>query len=639
MAFDLLSKFENQLSSKQVGIVEFCESDEYCNKLLYPRQRALMKLIFLEEMNGEEEDILSGWINNTNGEIKICPNVRGRRDKLRDLGYPHFRDIMLVGGRRSSKGHLTGLAYAYKIWNQIALDDPQVFYGIDRDKQIYFTIIATSEDQAKKYQFADAASAVRSCAAMQPYLKRFMSTEIHVYTPKDIQRMATTKLSHGNMDYPASLIVRASAANASSVRGEATLCLDLDEEAHMMEGVNTKSSAEEIFDAAIPALDQFNKHALIFQNSSPYTKIGKFYDNYCIGMNINVDGSIADHDLDYRQLVFQFPSWELYRDWFPVRKRLRINSPIAAPPEESEPMRIEEKRNPEKFKVERRAYFAEVLEGFLIPEMVDKCFGFFNDRVLKSKPSRMGYGPETPFKIHGDPATTDKNFGFMVAHVEYEEDEQERNVPHCVVDLVHAWMPHEQKHHTINYLDLQDEILEHILNFRPEDVTFDQFQSNMLIRYLQRESAKRGASGMNIREVVATPKLNLSRAEVAKTAINLGLVHIPSDSRHSELLKNELKFLQKKGHQIIHQTTGPVQTKDIADCLFECVYYLLGPYVLNDLNSSITMGGQGGYNYLETQGLFEKMWYGSERSTQAVTYVNRARSPKPIRGSRRYRRR
>jgi hypothetical protein len=629
MGLDLLDKLSNSLTSKKVGIVEFSESDEYCGKPLFPRQQVLLKLFFLEEMEGWEEDVLTNWINNTSGEVSISPNIRARRDKLREMGYPHFREIMLVGGRRSSKGHMTGLSYAYKLWQQIALEDPQTFYGVDRDKQLYFTIIATSEDQAKKYQFADVKGAIRSCVAMQPYIARMMSTEVHVRTPKDIQRMNTSKLAHGNIEHPASLIVRASAANASSVRGEATMVLDMDEMAHMMEGVNTKSSAEEIFDAATPALDQFGKYALIFQNSSPYTKVGKFYENYCLGMNIGLDGAATQEDIDYRQLVFQFPSWELYRDW--KRKYPVIKQPIASPPEESEPMRLEEAKNPEKFAVERRSHFAEVLEGFLNANMVDKCFQPFNGRMLRTKTSRVGFGPETTFKMHGDPATTDKNFGFVVGHMEYEEDEQERMVPHCVIDLVHAWMPAEQENHTVNFLDIQDEILEHIVNFRPDDVTFDQFQSNALIRWLQRESGKRGASGMNIREVTATEKLNLQRAEIAKTAINLGLVHIPHDTRFCELLRNEMKFLQKKGNRIIHQPAGPVQTKDICDCLFECVYYLLGSYLTQDMNQSITKGGLGGYNYLEQAQSFEKMWYGKDRSSNMN--INRARNAKPIRGS------
>lgn len=611
MSLNLIDRFSSAMQSKDVGIVEFAESSEFCNKPLYPRQRVLLKLIFLEEMEGWEEDVLSEWINNPNGEVAISPNVRERRERLREEGYSHFREVILVGGRRASKGHITGLAVAKKFWDLIALKNPQEHYGIDQDKQIYCTIIAASEDQAKKYQFADARGSLMSCRAMQPYLDRILNTEVHVKTPSDEIRQ--TELTHTNVKIPASLIVRASAANAATLRGEATIVAVMDEMAHMMEGVSSKSSADEIYDAITPALDQFDTDALIFQNSSPYTKIGKFYENYCKAMNIDQDsGSRADADIDYRMLAFQYPSWELYKDWASDSKK-RFKRALVLPPQQSEPMRLEERKNPEKFAVERRAQFAEVIEGFLNAEMVDRVFQPFQGRMLTTRKDRGGYGPEVVFKAHGDPATTDKNFGFAMGHLEMFEDEEGREQPHVFFDFLHAWIPSECENHTINYLDVQEEILDWILKFRPRDVTFDQFQSNALMNFLRKEIGKKGAATMNVREVTATPSVNIKRAEIFKTAVNLGLVHAPNDNRYSELVKNELKFLQRKGNKIEHQTVGPVQTKDIADCMFEVVSYLAGQFLMPDLSGSMAKGGPGGYNYLEQQGeanSFREMWYG-----------------------------
>ena len=627
MGLNLLDKFSSAMQSKNVGIVEFAESSEFCNKPLYPRQRVLLKLIFLEEMEGWEEDVLSEWINNPHGEVAISPNIRERRQRLIDEGYSHFREIILVGGRRASKGHITGLAIAKKFWNLIALNNPQEHYGIDSDKQVYCTIIAASEDQAKKYQFADARGSIMACRAMQPYLQRILNTEIHIRTPNDDRRQ--TELGHTNVKIPASLIVRASAANAATLRGEATIVAVMDEMAHMMEGVSSKSSADEIYDAMTPALDQFGEDALIFQNSSPYTKIGKFYENYCKAMNIDMEsGQKVKDNIDFRMLSFQYPSWELYRDWG-MDKRFR--RALVLPPSQSEPMRLEERKNPEKFAVERRAQFAEVMEGYLNAEMVDRIFRPFEGRQLLTKKDRMGFGPEVIFKAHGDPATTDKNFGFAMGHLEFFEDEEGREQPHVFFDFLHAWIPSEYENHTINYLDIQDEILDWILKFRPQDVSFDQFQSNALMNYLRREISKKGAATMNIREVTATEKVNMRRAEIFKTAINLGLVHAPNDNRFSELVKNELKFLQRKGNKIEHQTVGPVQTKDIADCMFEVVSYLAGQYLMPDLGASMAKGGQGGYNYLEHSeaNKFTDMWYGQNNPNRRFG-PNRARGAKML---------
>jgi hypothetical protein len=68
--------------------------------------------MFLEELTGKEEDVLTYWINGgRNGnEILISPKIRERMDYLREQNFPHFREVVLVGGRRSSKGFVTGLA-------------------------------------------------------------------------------------------------------------------------------------------------------------------------------------------------------------------------------------------------------------------------------------------------------------------------------------------------------------------------------------------------------------------------------------------------------------------------------------------------------------------------------------------------
>src|SRR4051812_33605479 len=123
MAFDLLDQVESSLAVSRISIDEFSESDNFCNKPLYPRQRVLLKLLFLEELTGAEEDVLTYWIKGgRNGsEISISPNIRERVDYLRERGYSHFREVVLVGGRRSSKGFCTGMALGKLMWDTLQL--------------------------------------------------------------------------------------------------------------------------------------------------------------------------------------------------------------------------------------------------------------------------------------------------------------------------------------------------------------------------------------------------------------------------------------------------------------------------------------------------------------------------------------
>ena len=598
MGTDLLDFFSNNLREKKVSIVEFAESSEYCNKPLYPRQRLLLKLIFLEELTPYEEDVLDEWIFNKSGEVMISPKIRERIELLRDRGYSHFREVMLIGGRRSSKGHMTGLAVAKKIYDLINMDNPQDKYGIDRDKAIWVTAIAASEDQAKRYQFADITGAVTSCEALRPYWSKFLEKEISLMTPADLEKAISLKANSAFKSERdlASIRVKPSAANAATIRGEATMVLVMDEMAHMMEGVNSKSGADEILEAARPALDQFKEDALIFENSSPYTKVGKFYSNYLVAMDINPDQEQKSTEiLDFRMMGFQFPSWELYKDWEKDPER-RFRNAIVLSPQVDEAMAMEEERNPEKFSVERRSKFAEVVDGYLDPNKVDDMFKPFRGRQLKTASDRSGYGPGVLFKGHCDPSTTTANFGLAIGHVEHHEDDMGRDIPHVFFDHIHAWIPSDFPDHTINYLDVQDDILDKILRFRPKEFSFDQFQSKGLMQWLQKETRKKGAGDTFIREVVATEKLNFARSDRFKTALNLGLIHAPADFPLLELVKNELKFLQQRGNRVVKQNVGPVTTKDIADCIMEVTDYLLGDFInLEGLSSGMAMGAAGGY--------------------------------------------
>lgn len=630
MGTDLLDFFTNNLRDKNISIVEFAESSDFCNKPLYPRQRLLLKLIFLEELTGYEEDVLNEWIHNKSGEVMLSPKIRERTQILRDKGYQHFREVMLIGGRRSSKGHITGLAVAKKVYDLINMENPQEKYGIDRDKAIWVTAIAASEDQAKRYQFADINGAITSCEAFKPYWSKFLEKEISLMTPADIEKANKLKVGSAFKSERdlASIRMKPSAANAATIRGEATMVLIMDEMAHMMEGVNSKSSADEILEAARPALDQFKEDALIFENSSPYTKVGKFYNNYLVAMDIIPEQEqLSSEILDYRMMGFQFPSWELYKDWDKDPEH-RFKNAIVLSPRVDEAMALEEERNPEKFSVERRSKFAEVVDGFLDPNKVDDMFKPWDGRVLRTTTDRSGYGPGVVFKGHCDPSTTTANFGLAIGHVEYHEDNQGREIPHVFFDHIHAWIPSDFPDHTINYLDVQDEILEKILLFRPKEFTFDQFQSKGLIQWLRKESRRKGAGETMIREVTATEKLNFARADRFKTALNLGLVHAPADFPLLELAKNELKFLQQKGNRVVKQQVGPVTTKDIADCIMEVVDSLVGDFVqLEPYSEGLVMGAPGGYNSRPASNVPDNMSHFYERKPEPMRVRSAKRVP------------
>src|SRR5207245_1480273 len=113
-----------------------------------------------------------------------------------------------------------------------------------------------------------------------------------------------------------------------------------------------------------------------------------------------------------------------------------------------------------------------------------------------------------------------------------------------------------------------------ITNFMPSEVTFDQFNSIGTIQNLNRWISRHQFPKRIVAyERTATAPLNWKTYETFKTALGLGLVHAP----YFELVDLELKFLQVHNNdKVDHPTAGPVQTKDVADCMAIVVYSLIG---------------------------------------------------------------
>ncbi|HEY5446430.1 MAG TPA: hypothetical protein VIJ87_18615, partial [Pyrinomonadaceae bacterium] len=324
---DFFDEITRGLATRKVSIEEYCESDQYCGKRLYPRQLVLLKLMFLEELTGPEEDILDHWIRGGRDgrEIVISPKIRERVEYLRTAGYSHFRECVLVGGRRSSKGFITGLALAKKMYDTLQLQDPGLYYNIDPDKEIYFSCLASAQDQAKKYQYADFSSTVARCEAMQQNITKIQELEFSVATEADKQRMNRWKRQGGRVGRDISKLRGvALAANAATLRGSATIAICFDEMAHMQQEGESAATAASVYDAAIPALAQFGKDAMIFCNSSPYTKIGKFYERYEDGLKLTEDGKVVAPFM----FTFQFPSWALFEGYQGHRSQYHKGVPL-----------------------------------------------------------------------------------------------------------------------------------------------------------------------------------------------------------------------------------------------------------------------------------------------------------------------
>lgn len=643
--FDILDQVENSLAVRRVGIQEFAESSSFCDKPLYPRQLVLLKLIFLEELEGWEEDVVTVWINGgrNSNEMEMASDVRERVQWLRDQGYNHFPSIVLVGGRRSSKGFVTGIAMAKIMWDTLQLQDPGRYYGIDPTKNIMFSCIAGSEEQAKEYQFADFSATVDSCKAFDRYVVRSLETEIRVATETDL-RAAMKAKARGNKVQKeiARLRGKALASNAGTIRGSATMAVAIDEMAHMLEGVS-KASANEVYKAVDPSLAQFREGSIGFYNSSPYTEVGKFHELYKAGLI-----PLGEEDGNPRILTFRFPSWGLYEgfqgyttqwngrgfdsvptaspDW--DADQLNEDGTFFWPPKvrsEIENERVKESADSQSYKVEKRSHFAVVTDAYLNPAMVElqyagRPIGYTDAQEAIYEPFETNWGEGVHnyyrYKAHLDPSSTTAGFGFAMGHLEKFVNLQGQEEPHVVFDIIKRWNPKDFKGGSIHWPTVMQEVMGYIELFRPYELTLDQYNSAEPIQTLNMAVRERGLEGIRIFERTATPELNWKRADAYKTALYQGLVHAPNDTEDCAYSALELKFLQEhrqnsKYSRIDHPTVGPVKTKDMADAIFEVTYSLIGNLLANRVtqgisNHMLVPGAEGGYriggNELSTRG-------------------------------------
>jgi hypothetical protein len=391
-------------------------------------------------------------------------------------------------------------------------------------------------------------------------------------------------------------------------------CQFYDEMAHVVKSV-AKNDAEEVWNSATPSLDQFGKDAFVYEPSSPWTRIGQFYTNYQKALAHEADGSPTYPEV----LMLQLASWDIYLDWeiahtLAARPQTVFKEEITFQPLKravqtyDHEMEQLERANPETFAVERRSFFAAVLNAYLSPIQIARIWQPWNGRVMVTQSAgKLGI----LYRAHGDPSKSNANFGFAIAHREDSpaplpstnghgpievgpfadfvrtnqaladaHAPQEENkirvsdLPHVVFDVITAWMPGDFPDHQIDYDFIEEQFEGYIDAFMPTELSFDQWNSVSSIQHLQKYVYdKRLPKPVTVYERSATEPLNWETYETFKTAMGLNLVHGPFYG----LADQELTYLQDLGHRKVdHPTAGPVQTKDVADCMAIVTHALLG---------------------------------------------------------------
>lgn len=587
---------------------------------LYPRQATLLKVIFLRDdlFTDYDHAVIDAWEATfaRTGNEGICPDIRGRIRTLRILGAKWFAEVLLVLGRRAGKGHISAIAMAYVIWHYLAKGDPQGYYGVDRDKQLAALIFAGKRDQAKANLWGDLANMITGGPCFAPYVNANQAEKVSLYAPHDFVRLAKLASRGLTTDRDqASIVILPKESTLMAGRGPASCIIGFDEMAHVV-AAGANRSAEEVWTAATPSLDQFKQDSFIIEPSSPYQMTGQFYANYEASLARDEEtGELERPDI----LMVQLPSWSIYEDWeeapdipllppaftgdlgeYAEAPHPRFPQFKGAIQEYDDKMKLLERANPETFAVERRSHFATVVDAYLRSDKVDEMFAPWQERPAHYGPTQLTMQTQgllaTTYAAHGDPSESNCNFGLAVGHVE-AVDTEDGPVKHVVFDKLHHWDPADFEDHVIDYDQVCREIFNDVLvPFLPSTFTLDQFNSAQSIQWFNRKVREaRFPKSVSVYRETATFEHNWTRAEIFKTALNLGRVHAPG----YEQAEAELKFLQKPPGQrkVIAPTIGPIQTKDVADCVMEVVQKLIGDEItvlIEQLGALRLAGGQSG---------------------------------------------
>lgn len=645
---------------RKPDIIEFICSDQWLDRgrTLYPRQATLLKLIFLQKdlLTEYDYDVLEEWSSGfrlpdvgdhekgdrddlrfepTRGIANgITPDWEQRMDICIAEGRPWFREVMPVVGRRGSKGMIGGYSGARVLSEYIWKADPQDHFGIDRDKKLQGIVFAGKKEQAKVNQWQDIVNVILGSPFLSKHVSKPLGESLSIYAPGDYKRQQQLEERGVFTDADiATFLLIPKESTLMAGRGPTSFMQFYDEMAHVV-ATGANRSAEEVYQAATPALDQFGVYGFIYSGSSPWQMTGQLYENYLQALAVD---PVTRMPIRPEMLMVQLASWDLYKDWeyasdiamvpgdhkrtfaSPMtRTKLFIvggdrddmnfrwvsvekteQGPVAlgdrrsgyagmtfnplkgAIQEYDDQMRRLEKANPDTFKVERLSQWATALDAYLDPEQIAKIFESWygeNDSMRSKGQLSIDY------YCHGDPSESGDNFGWAVAHRVGPDDD---GLYHVVFDKLHAWIPSEFPDGKIDYLHVEKEIIKDGKAFVPNKISFDQFSGPGTIQRIRKELNEAGLPRhVTVTKKAATGPLNWIMAETFKTAMNMGLIHAP----YHELAELELRFLQKSATQRVdHPSSGPVQTKDVADAMFNVVHELIGDqmgaYLRGDLAS------------------------------------------------------
>ena len=560
-----------------LDIVEFVLGRTWLDRSgIYPRQLSLLKImtLALPLLTEFDRKVIAEWGTGFTRDEEHGGSLSGtwgtpgdllrRMERCLDVGRLWFRHPVLVIGRRGGKGHVGALMMAYVLWWYMTLDDPHEFFGIAAEKTLAVFVFAANHLQAEANLTADLIGIIESAPRFKPYIAASYKGRLLLWSHQQRQQGETDPKK-------AAFEISARHATPTAGRGPAAIIIAFDEAA-WMQATGASRSAQEVEDAALPALGQCRPHEFVFSASSPWSQLGRFFENHV--RSLTVDPATGD-PVHYDMFTLELTSWDMYKDWEQTGPAgLEVAPGRGTFPELKRPIETydddlarEERENPDTFSVERRGQWAAAPHAYLNPDKVRAMFAKVNGTVLRMQD---GATHRFIYFAHIDPSVTCANFAIALGHLERPDPDGPN---HIYFDLLHVWRPQDFPTGRIDYLAVEREIGALMGAFHLRELTLDQFGAGSLLDHLQDHARTLVFTPKTkVHQITETRPGNWSRAEEFKRILNEGRVHAPPH----ELAELELLFLQQDGTKVAAPTIGPVQTDDLADAIMTVTVRLDG---------------------------------------------------------------
>jgi len=520
-----------------LSIVEFAEDILFNNRVvLFPQQRAVLKIYNNESVNEEEESILKDWFSNNKTTW-----VKGRV----------YSDLVIEAGRGSGKSVLAAIIVLYEFYKLIALKEPAVYYGLIPNDPISIFVIAKSGDQVKETLYAK----IKGYAEQSDYFKALVDNE-KITIQEEMIRCKDKNIA-----------IYAKHTNSSSLVGYTLKCLVLDEvarfDSRLDEYGEMTSAADDIFYNVGKGVKRFGAKGRRVAISSAWRP------------NDPIERFLQTAEKDPETIGFKLCTWDINKR--PESSRLSLNSEYLKdmPRAQLEYEGIRKTNTTSSYISEE--FIDKCSRGLSIIdskeiEINDKDRYYVGQKIIRIEEERV-----SPCFIHIDFSVKRDATGLAIAYPYKVDDRYLINV-----GALMKWTPYTDskgKRRIISYENIEDILIEVSDSRNIVKITFDSFNSASTIQRLY-------SLGIDTQEVSTSRNSQLDYFTLFRDLLNQELVILPKDSIYSSSFKAELLGLNLNDNgSITHSQYGKDLSDAVVNSVYQCYNYIINSG-LNFSNSS-----------------------------------------------------